>query len=47
MLTDSKFEAETGWQARVSLREGLQRTISWWHERFCQGKVRSQAGYMT
>jgi NAD dependent epimerase/dehydratase len=48
LLADcSTFESATGWQAHTSLREGLERTISWWRERLSEGRVRWQTGYMT
>ncbi|TSE10932.1 SDR family NAD(P)-dependent oxidoreductase [Mesorhizobium intechi] len=48
LLADSsRFEGETGWQAQTSLRDGLERTIAWWHARLREGRVRREMGYMT
>lgn len=48
LLADSsRFEGETGWRARTSLRDGLERTIAWWRTRLNEGRVRRERGYMT
>lgn len=48
LLADStQFESRTGWRARTSLRDGLERTISWWRGRLSEGRVRREMGYMT
>jgi NAD dependent epimerase/dehydratase len=41
LLADSSCLASTtGWQPKVNLRDGLMRTISWWHSRLSFGLVR-------
>ncbi|HRX73156.1 MAG TPA: SDR family NAD(P)-dependent oxidoreductase [Hyphomonas sp.] len=46
LLADpSKLAATTGWQASVSLREGLNVTVDWWRSRLSQGKVRRERSY--
>ncbi|TGP44352.1 SDR family NAD(P)-dependent oxidoreductase [bacterium M00.F.Ca.ET.230.01.1.1] len=48
LLADStQFETQTGWRARTNLRDGLERTISWWRGRLSEGRVRREMGYMT
>ncbi|MBZ9733448.1 MULTISPECIES: SDR family NAD(P)-dependent oxidoreductase [unclassified Mesorhizobium] len=48
LLADStQFEMQTGWRARTNLRDGLERTISWWRGRLSEGRVRREMGYMT
>lgn len=48
LLADSShFEGETGWRAQTSLRDGLERTITWWRARLSEGRVRREMGYMT
>lgn len=48
LLADSsRFENETGWRAKTSLRDGLERTIAWWRARLGEGRVRREMGYMT
>ncbi|MDX8534083.1 SDR family NAD(P)-dependent oxidoreductase [Mesorhizobium sp. VK25A] len=48
LLADStEFETQTGWRARTNLRDGLERTISWWRGRLSEGRVRREMGYMT
>ncbi len=48
LLADStQFETQTGWQARTNLRDGLERTISWWRGRLSEGRVRREMSYMT
>lgn len=48
LLADSsRFESETGWRARTSLRDGVEKTIDWWRERLDQGRVRREKGYIT
>ena len=38
LLADSaRLRAATGWQPRVSLEEGLKRTVAWWRARMAQG----------
>ena len=48
LLADSSlFESETGWYARTSLRDGVEKTIAWWRDRLEKGRVRREKGYMT
>ncbi len=48
LLADaSRFAHETGWRARTSLNDGLERTIAWWHGRVSAGKVRRQKTFIT
>lgn len=48
LLADcSRFERETGWRPRTSLREGLERTIAWWLTRVAAGQVRRQKDFIT
>ncbi len=48
LLADSsRFAAATGWDARISLREGLDRTIEWWRGRLAAGRVRRHSHFMT
>jgi len=43
----SRLGLATGWQPRVSLREGLERTIAWWRRRLDDGLVRREKGFIT
>jgi len=47
LANSSLFENETGWRAKTSLRDGLERTIGWWRGRLDAGRVRREKGYMT
>jgi NAD dependent epimerase/dehydratase len=48
LLADStRFIRATGWSPRVKLREGLERTVDWWHNRFSAMQVRRQRDFMT
>ena len=48
LLADSSLlESKTGWRAKTSLRDGLERTIGWWQARLSEGRVRHEMGYMT
>jgi len=48
LLADAtRFRRETGWQARTSLREGLELTMNWWSLRLGAGRVRHELSYMT
>jgi UDP-glucose 4-epimerase len=48
LLADSsRLAADTGWQPRTSLRDGLIRTITWWRDRLTRGFVRRQSEFMT
>jgi NAD dependent epimerase/dehydratase len=48
LLADSsRLTGDTGWRARVDLREGLRRTIGWWRERLAGGLVRREREFMT
>ncbi|MBN8975026.1 MAG: SDR family NAD(P)-dependent oxidoreductase [Rhizobiales bacterium] len=48
LLADStKFARATGWTPKVTLREGLQRTIDWWRKRFSATQVRRQTDFIT
>jgi len=47
LLADAtQFREATGWAARVSLEEGLERTIAWWGERKASGQVRAHDAYL-
>jgi UDP-glucose 4-epimerase len=41
-----RLRAAAGWAPRVSLRDGLAQTVSWWQARLERGMVRRDAGYM-
>jgi UDP-glucose 4-epimerase len=43
----SLFKAETGWQPRIDLCEGIKRTIAWWRTRLSDGGVRREAAFIT
>ena len=48
LLADStRFVRATGWSPQVKLREGLERTVNWWHKRFSAMQVRRQQDFMT
>ncbi|MGB3487224.1 MAG: GDP-mannose 4,6-dehydratase [Xanthobacteraceae bacterium] len=48
LLADStRFARATGWTPKVTLREGLQRTIDWWSKRFSATQVRRQTDFIT
>jgi NAD dependent epimerase/dehydratase len=48
LLADSTlFQTLTGWRARTSLQEGVDKTIAWWRDRLRHGLVRREKGYMT
>ncbi|MBX6426562.1 MAG: SDR family NAD(P)-dependent oxidoreductase [Variibacter sp.] len=48
LLADcARFERETGWRPKVSLRDGLEQTIAWWRARLSQGRVRRQKDFIT
>lgn len=48
LLADHRrLSAATGWQPRVTLDEGLERTATWWRERLASGRVRADASYAT
>jgi UDP-glucose 4-epimerase len=48
LLADcTRFGCATGWLPRVPLREGLQKTIEWWHCRLSDKKVRRQRDFIT
>src|SRR6478735_4313446 len=48
LLADStRFVRATGWSPQVKLRQGLERTVDWWHNRFSAMQVRRQQDFMT
>ena len=48
LLADARRITDaTGWAARISLEEGLTRTVAWWRERLGAGRVRARADYVT
>jgi NAD dependent epimerase/dehydratase len=48
LLADAtRLTADTGWRPRVNLRDGLQRTVTWWHDRLRAGAVRRSSEFMT
>lgn len=47
LLADSsRLATDTGWHPKVSLREGLERTIAWWRDRISAGRVRAAMDFM-
>jgi len=48
LLADcTRFARATGWSPRVSLREGLERTVEWWRGRLSSKQVRRQRDFIT
>jgi NAD dependent epimerase/dehydratase len=48
LLADcTRFVRETGWSPQVTLREGLERTVSWWRGRLSARQVRRQRDFIT
>jgi UDP-glucose 4-epimerase len=48
LLADSsRLERLTGWRPRMSLDEGLEKTIDWWRERLDSGRVRRELSFIT
>ena len=48
LLADcNQFGERTGWRSKVTLRQGLSRTIEWWQNRLQRGVVRREHAYMT
>jgi NAD dependent epimerase/dehydratase len=48
LLADNRRLVEaTGWRPRVSLEDGLSRTIAWWKERIKAGRTRPSSDYVT
>lgn len=48
LLADSsRLQAETEWQPRTSLSDGLEKTIAWWRTRIGAGRVRRQKDFIT
>ena len=48
LLSDcTRFERESGWRCQIGLREGLERTVSWWRTRLSEGRVRRQKDFIT
>jgi NAD dependent epimerase/dehydratase len=48
LLADcSRFAHATGWSPRVTLREGLERTVEWWRARLSSKQVRRQKDFIT
>jgi len=46
LIADStRLQAATGWQAAISLADGLEQTVQWWSARIQQGALRRGAGY--
>jgi UDP-glucose 4-epimerase len=48
LLADStRFVRATGWTPKVTLRDGLERTVNWWRTRLSAKQVRRQADFIT
>lgn len=48
LLADSnRFVKATGWSPKVTLQEGLERTVNWWHSRLSARQVRRQQDFIT
>ena len=47
LLADSaRLGKATGWTAKVDLMDGLKRSVAWWQDRFCRGRVRRDRTFM-
>ncbi len=47
LLADSsRLTAATGWRPATNLREGLKRTIAWWHDRLIGGQLRQDSDFV-
>lgn len=42
-----RFHADTGWQPRSTLQQGLERTVDWWRGRLAGGRVRRESAFLT
>jgi UDP-glucose 4-epimerase len=47
LASSDRLRALTGWAPRVSLEDGLRRTLDWWRGRLAAAKVRPQIEYIT
>ncbi len=47
LASSRRLQDATGWSPRVSLDEGLGRTVQWWREHLHAGRVRGTSHYMT
>jgi len=48
LLADcTRFTQATGWSPSIKLREGLERTVAWWHCRLSDKQVRRQKDFIT
>jgi UDP-glucose 4-epimerase len=48
LLSDStRFMQASGWTPKVTLRDGLERTVNWWRGRLSTKQVRRQADFIT
>ena len=48
LLADASSLRElTGWRPRVSVKDGLSRSIDWWHDQIKNSRVRREASYAT
>ncbi len=43
----ARFARATGWSPKVTLREGLERTVDWWRRRLSDKQVRKQKDFIT
>jgi nucleoside-diphosphate-sugar epimerase len=46
MAENSRLRKATGWEPRVSLEDGIARTIEWWRGGIASGRVRPGADYI-
>ena len=47
LANSTRFVRATGWTPKVTLREGLERTVNWWRTRLSAKQVRRQADFIT
>jgi len=47
LADNSRLRTDTGWSPQVALRDGLVRTVAWWRDRLCSGRVRATMGFMS
>ena len=47
LADNSRLRTDTGWHPRVDLHDGLVRTVEWWRDRLCSGRVRSDLTFIS
>jgi len=46
LASGDRFRGASGWSPKTTLKQGIEYTVTWWHKRIAEGRIRSSADYL-